>query len=91
MGKRRISPRRRGAVVTVLNKVDAIRPVERVTPGGTPDARFVCSPARASTAPCRTRAALPEGSFLYPEDEISTAPVRFFVAGWCANGARAAR
>ena len=24
--------------------------------------------------------ALPEGPFLYPEDEISTAPVRFFVA-----------
>lgn len=26
------------------------------------------------------RAALPEGPFLYPEDEIATAPVRFFVA-----------
>jgi GTP-binding protein Era len=70
-------------VVTVLNKVDALRPVERVElQEALPDARFVSALTGEGVDELLVvlAAALPEGPFLYPEDEISTAPVRFFVA-----------
>ena len=73
----------RAPVVTVLNKVDAIRPVERVELcEALPDARFVSALTGEGVDEllAELEAALPEGPFLYPEDEISTAPVRFFVA-----------
>jgi GTPase len=70
-------------VVTVLNKVDAIRPAERVElQHALPDARFVSALTGEGVEAllAELASALPEGPFLYPEDEISTAPVRFFVA-----------
>jgi len=73
----------RAPVVTVLNKVDAIRPVERdELRQALPDARFVSALTGEGIDEllAELEAALPEGPFLYPEDEISTAPVRFFVA-----------
>ncbi|HEX7980312.1 MAG TPA: GTPase Era [Gemmatimonadaceae bacterium] len=73
----------RAPVVTVLNKVDAIRPAERAElREALPDARFVSALTGEGVDDllAELEAALPEGPFLYPEDEISTAPVRFFVA-----------
>jgi GTP-binding protein Era len=73
----------RAPVVTVMNKVDAIRPVERVElQDALPDARFLSALTGEGVDELLVQlaAALPEGPFLYPEDEISTAPVRFFVA-----------
>jgi GTP-binding protein Era len=73
----------RAPVVTVLNKVDAIRPVEREElHAALPDARFVSALTGEGVDEllAELAASLPEGPFLYPEDEISTAPVRFFVA-----------
>ena len=73
----------RAPVVTVLNKVDAIRPAERLElREALPDARFVSALTGEGVDEllAELETALPEGPFLYPEDEISTAPVRFFVA-----------
>ena len=73
----------RAPVVTVLNKVDAIRSVERdELREALPDARFISALTGEGVDEllAELQAALPEGPFLYPEDEISTAPVRFFVA-----------
>jgi GTP-binding protein Era len=73
----------RAPVVTVLNKVDAIRPAERLElREALPDARLVSALTGEGVDELLTEleTALPEGPFLYPEDEISTAPVRFFVA-----------
>lgn len=70
-------------VWTVLNKVDAIRPVERrELADAVPDARFI-SARTGEGVDVLLRdltAALPESPFLYPEDEISTASMRFFVS-----------
>jgi GTPase len=70
-------------VVTVLNKADAIRPVERqelteLVPG----ARFISALTGEGVDElfAELGARLPESPFLYPEDEISTASVRFFVS-----------
>jgi GTP-binding protein Era len=70
-------------VWTVLNKVDAIRPVERdelreLVPG----ARFISALTGEGVDELLSdlSTTLPESPFLYPEDEISTASVRFFVA-----------
>ena len=73
----------RAPVVTALNKVDAIRPAERdELHAALPDARFVSAITGEGVDELldELAAALPEGPFLYPEDEISTASVRFFVA-----------
>ena len=72
----------RAPVVTVLNKVDALRPVERdELREALPQARFVSALTGEGVEPLLEElgGALPEGPFLYPEDEISTASVRFFV------------
>ena len=70
-------------VWTVLNKADAIRPVERdELAQALPDARFISAltgeGVEALFAELGGR--LPESPFLYPDDEISTASVRFFVS-----------
>ena len=73
----------RAPVVTVLNKVDTLRPVERdELREALPEARFVSALTGEGVDALLDElgAALPEGPFLYPEDEISTASVRFFVA-----------
>ncbi|MEO6525537.1 MAG: GTPase Era [Gemmatimonadaceae bacterium] len=73
----------RAPVWTVLNKADAIRPVEREElREACPDARFISALTGEGVDAMLDDLAtlLPESPFLYPEDEISTASVRFFVA-----------
>jgi GTPase len=73
----------RAPVILVLNKVDALRPVEHDELRALlPDARFISalSGAGVDALLAELSLALPEGPFLYPEDEISTASVRFFVS-----------
>ena len=70
-------------VWTVLNKSDLIRPVEREElRAALPDARFVSALSGDGVDALMSElgAVLPVSPFLYPEDEISTASVRFFVA-----------
>jgi GTP-binding protein Era len=70
-------------VWTVLNKADAIRPVEREELAeAVPDARFISALTGEGVDAlfAELGARLPESPFLYPEDEISTASVRFFVS-----------
>jgi GTPase len=73
----------RAPVILVLNKVDALRPVERDELRAIlPEARFISALTGDGVEALlgELSLALPEGPFLYPEDEISTASVRFFVA-----------
>jgi GTP-binding protein Era len=70
-------------VWTVLNKADAIRPVEREELAeAVPGARFISALTGEGVDDLFTAlgAQLPESPFLYPDDEISTASVRFFVS-----------
>jgi GTP-binding protein Era len=70
-------------VWTVLNKADLIRPVEREElQEALPDARFISALTGEGVDEllASLEAALPPSPFLYPEDEISTASTRFFVA-----------
>ncbi|MEP6732828.1 MAG: GTPase Era [bacterium] len=70
-------------VLTVLNKSDAIRPVERdELAESVPDARFISALNGEGVDELFAEIGqqLPESPFLYPEDEISTASVRFFVS-----------
>jgi GTP-binding protein Era len=70
-------------VWTVLNKADAIRPVEREELAqALPGARFISALTGDGVDELLQALgeALPVSPFLYPEDEISTASVRFFVA-----------
>jgi GTPase len=73
----------RAPVILALNKVDALRPVEREELRTLlPDARFISALTGDGVDELldELSRALPESPFLYPEDEISTASVRFFVA-----------
>ena len=73
----------RAPVLTVLNKADALRPVERdELTDAMPGARFISALTGEGVDALLDElgAMLPESPFLYPEDEISTASVRFFVA-----------
>ncbi len=70
-------------VWTVLNKADAIRPVERLElTEAVPGARFISALTGEGVNELfgELGAQLPESPFLYPDDEISTASVRFFVS-----------
>jgi GTPase len=73
----------RAPVWTVLNKADAIRPVEREELAeSVPDARFISALTGEGVDQLLADLGemLPVSPFLYPEDEISTASVRFFVS-----------
>lgn len=73
----------RAPVWTVLNKADAIRPVERQELAeALPDARFVSALTGEGVDALLADLGgiLPVNPFLYPEDEISTASMRFFVS-----------
>jgi GTP-binding protein Era len=73
----------RAPVWVVLNKADAIRPVERQELAeALPAARFVSALTGEGVDDLLVALgeALPESPFLYPEDEISTASIRFFVS-----------
>lgn len=70
-------------VWTVLNKADLLRPVQRdELRDAVPDARLISALSGEGVdqllADLEER--LPPSPFLYPEDEISTASTRFFVA-----------
>ena len=70
-------------VWTVLNKSDRIRPVEREELAeALPNAHFVSALTGEGVDAlfAEIGAQLPVSPFLYPEDEISTASVRFFVS-----------
>ena len=70
-------------VWTVLNKVDLLRPVERdELRTALPGARLISAVTGEGVDQLLAdlEAALPASPFLYPEDEISTASTRFFVA-----------
>lgn len=70
-------------VWTVLNKADAIRPVEREELAeALPNARFISALTGEGVDALLSElgSQLPESPFLYPDDEISTASVRFFVS-----------
>jgi GTPase len=73
----------RAPVWTVLNKADAIRPVERAELAeAVPEARFISALTGEGVDALFKDIGeqLPVSPFLYPEDEISTASVRFFVS-----------
>jgi GTP-binding protein Era len=73
----------RAPVLVVLNKIDSLRPAERDELRHLlPDARFISALTGEGVDDLLTELgrSLPESPFLYPEDEISTASVRFFVA-----------
>jgi GTP-binding protein Era len=73
----------RAPVILVLNKLDALRPVERDELRALlPNARFISALTGEGVDEllAELTRAVPESPFLYPEDEISTASVRFFVA-----------
>ncbi len=68
-------------VVTALNKSDALRS-PRVNPATNGDVVRISALTGEGVPELMSRVAahLPESPFLYPVDEISTQPVRFFVA-----------
>jgi GTP-binding protein Era len=71
----------RAPVLTALNKADMLDPTSRASLAG--DDRFLVSARTGEGIPelmARVEEQLPESPFLYPEDEISTQPLRFFVA-----------
>ena len=73
----------RAPVLVVMNKADSLRPAERDELRALlPEARFISALTGEGVDELLTELghALPESPFLYPEDEISTASVRFFVA-----------
>jgi GTP-binding protein Era len=72
----------RAPVITVLNKSDAIPASRRDEAGADEDVVHVSALTGDGIPELMARIAryLPESPFLYPEDDISTQPVRFFVA-----------
>ena len=72
----------RASVLTVLNKSDAVPAKRREEAGVASDVVYVSALTGDGIPELMARIArlLPESPFLYPEDDISTQPVRFFVA-----------
>ena len=70
-------------VITVLNKSDQLNPTRRAElEASNPDAVIISAETGDSVDALMTmlEAALPESPFLYPDDDVSTQSVRFFVA-----------
>ena len=70
-------------VIVALNKSDALTAPERDALRGISENVVLLSALTGDAVPdlmARVAQLLPESPFLYPEDEISTQPVRFFVA-----------
>lgn len=75
-------PPPRAPVITVLNKVDLLKPGQRrELESANPDAVFISAVTREGVDALLERVStqLPESPYLYPEEEISTQTVRFFV------------
>jgi GTP-binding protein Era len=72
----------RAPVIVVLNKSDALAPAPREELAGRDDVMLISALTGQGVPELMALVAsrLPESPFLYPEDEISTQPVRFFVA-----------
>jgi len=73
----------RAPVITVLNKSDLLNAHRRAElDAACPDALFISAKTGDSVDAlmANAAAALPESEFLYPEEDVSTQPVRFFVA-----------
>ena len=72
----------RAPVLTVLNKSDAVPAQRRLETEVAADVVYVSALTGDGIPELMARIArlLPESPFLYPEDDISTQPVRFFVA-----------
>ena len=72
----------RAPVIVAVNKADTLRPADRDRIAGElPDARFISALTGEGVPELLAAVAerLPESPFLYPEDEISTQQMRFFV------------
>ncbi|MDP9205522.1 MAG: GTPase Era [Gemmatimonadota bacterium] len=69
-------------VIVALNKSDALNPIRREELAASDSVVLVSALTGDGVPELMARVAqhLPESPFLYPEDEISTQPVRFFVA-----------
>ena len=69
-------------VIVALNKSDALTPAQRDQLRGSENVMLLSALTGDGVPDLMARVAqlLPESPFLYPEDEISTQPVRFFVA-----------
>jgi GTPase len=69
-------------VITVLNKADLLTPDERARLAANPDVHLISAANGDGVPELLARAAghLPESPFLYPEDELSTQHLRFFVS-----------
>lgn len=76
----------RAPVVTVYTKADLV-PRERRPPLGGGVAVSCVSGEGLATLLERLGSHLPEGPFLYPEDELATQPVRFFAAEYVREAA----
>ncbi len=79
----RLSSPPRASVITALNKSDLLVPLRRTElEQSNPDAVLISAMTGdgVSELMARVSAALPESPFLYPEDDISTQSVRFFVS-----------
>jgi GTPase len=72
----------KGHVIIALNKADALPSSRREELQSNDDVMLVSALTGEGVPDLMARVALllPESPFLYPEDEISTQPVRFFVA-----------
>jgi GTP-binding protein Era len=73
----------RGPVITVLNKCDTLDANARAELAlKNPDASLISARTGHGVDDllARITAVLPEGAFLYPEDDAATQPVRFFAA-----------
>jgi len=71
----------RARVIVALNKLDVLSPARRDTLVSSSGAVLISALTGEGVPELMKRVAreLPESPFLYPEDEISTQPVRFFV------------
>jgi len=72
----------RAPIITALNKVDLLSPARRAALAGAGDAQLISAANGDGIPELLARAAthLPESPFLYPEDEVSTQHLRFFVS-----------
>ncbi|MFL5629771.1 MAG: GTPase Era [Gemmatimonadaceae bacterium] len=72
----------RSPIITALNKSDAISSARRTATPADDDLVYISALTGDGIPELMAKVAgqLPESPFLYPEDEISTQPVRFFVA-----------
>lgn len=73
----------RAPIITVLNKSDQLNPIRRAElEAANPNAVLISAMTGDAVDALMTKleAGLPEGPFLYPDDDVSTQSVRFFVS-----------